>query len=180
MAQAKKINTPAIDYSIPRDRDECDEFIYNLGEAVRSRDLAENAMNRDLAQIKSEYEAKAAPVAAAISRLTAGIQGYCEAHRAELCKGDAKTFRFGNGEVRWRHRPPKVTLRGVEKILDWCKTHRLRKFIRVTEELSKEAMLADAAKAQTIPGVSIASAGEDFAVEPFNATLEEPAADEVA
>jgi phage host-nuclease inhibitor protein Gam len=171
-SKSAKIKTPAADYAIPSNREEADEFIYKIGEASRDRQLAETAMNEDIAKIKAEYEAKAGPAAVAISKLTWGLQTWCETHRKELLDGDSKTVKFGNGEVSWRARPPKVTLRGLDKILAWLDKHKLDRFVRIIREINKEAMLADAVEARKVPGVSIASAGEDFIVAPFESQLE--------
>jgi phage host-nuclease inhibitor protein Gam len=167
-----KIKTPAGDYEIPQNREEADEFIYKIGEATRDRQLAETAMNEDIARIKAEYEAKAGPAAVAIAKLTWGLQTWCEAYRQDLLKGDSKTVKFGNGKVSWRARPPKVTLRGIKKILAWLEKHKLDRFVRIIREVNKEAMLSDPAAAAKIPGVKIGSAGEDFIVAPFESQLE--------
>ena len=172
MGKSNKLKTPAADYLIPRDREEADEFIYKIGEASRDRQLAETAMNEDIAKIKAEYERKSEPAAAAIKRLTAGLQTWCETHRKTLLIGDSKTVKFGNGEVSWRARPPKVTLRGLEKILAWLDKHKLYRFVRIIREINKEAMLSDPVEARKIPGVTIGSAGEDFIVTPFESELE--------
>ena len=177
MPKPQKIKTPAADYAIPSNREEADEFIFKIGEASRDRQLAETAMNEDIAKIKAEYERKAEPAAAAIKKLTAGLQTWCETHRKDLLKGDSKTVKFGNGEVSWRARPPKVTLRGIEKILAWLEKHKLDRFVRIIREINKEAMLSDPVEAGKIPGVTIGSAGEDFIVTPFEAQLEEVQSD---
>jgi phage host-nuclease inhibitor protein Gam len=162
MKKATKIKT----------REEADEFIYKIGEASRDRQLAETAMNEDIAKIKAEYEAKAGPAAVSISKLTWGLQTWCEAHRKELLDGDSKTVKFGNGEVSWRNRPASVSLRGVEKIIEWLRAHKRRRFLRIKYEVNKEAMLAHPRAARKVPGVKIESAGEDFIVAPFESQLE--------
>lgn len=168
-----KVKAPAIRGPIPRNRDEADQLIFQLGVAMREHAWCETAMNEDLAKLKAEYETQAAPIAVTIAVLTEGIQTWAEAHRSELLAGDSKTVKLGNGEIAWRARPASVSLRGVDKIIAWCRSHRLSKFLRMKTEVSKEAMLADTAKAAKIPGVKIESTGEDFIVTPFNAELEE-------
>ncbi len=69
-----------------------------------------------------------------------------------------------------------MTLRGVDAIIEHLKGKRsLRGFLRVKYEVDKEAMAAKAAAAAKVPGVTIASAGEDFIIEPFEAELVEGA-----
>jgi len=43
----------------------------------------------------------------------------------------------------------------------------LEKFIRVKEEVNKDAMLAEPDQAMKVPGVTIKSGGEDFIIEPL-------------
>jgi phage host-nuclease inhibitor protein Gam len=96
-----------------------------------------------------------------------GLQTWCEANRQALtAEGKVKFHDFGTGQVKWRLRPASVSIRGVETVIEACKSLGLKKFIRTKEELNKEAMLADQDRARTIAGVTIKSAGEDFVIEP--------------
>lgn len=168
-----KLKTPALEYPAPTNRDEADSYIFRLGEAQRARAETEVAMNEALAHVKLEAENAVEPHNREIAALMAGLQTFCEANRAELCPGKLKTVKFGNGEVSWRFRPASVTLRGVEAIIAFCRSHRLHRFIRVKREINKEVMLAHPKAAAAIPGVKVASSGEDFIVKPFQSELEE-------
>ncbi len=173
MKQSTKIRTAAANFAIPRDRDEADEFIFKIGEAIRDRAIVQNACDETIAAAKAQFEEKGAPMTAAIERLTKGLQTWCEVNRAELlADGGGKTVKFGNGEVAWRARPASVTLRNIEKIIEWCRA-RGSQFLRVRTEVSKEAMLACPDEAKKVPGVTIASAGEDFIVTPLAEPLKE-------
>ena len=67
----------------------------------------------------------------------------------------------------WRARPPSVRTSGkLEVLIASIRGMKLTRFLREKVELDKDAMLADAANAVTIPGIKIASAGEVFFVEP--------------
>ncbi len=84
---------------------------------------------------------------------------------------------LGTGKISWRLRPAKVSLRGkVEEIVERLKSLGLHRFVRVSEEVNKEAMLGDREAARAVSGVSIASEGEDFIVEPFEAQISKEAA----
>jgi phage host-nuclease inhibitor protein Gam len=170
-----KIKNAAANYPIPRDRDEADEFIFRIGGLMRDRALIQGALDGNLAALKAEYEDKALPINFALAQQIKGLQTWCETNRAELLDGDSKTAKFGNGEVSWRKRPAKVTLRGIEEILAYLAEHELDRFVRVSKEVNKEAMLDDAVEAAKVPGVSIGSAGEDFIVTPLEAPLEKVA-----
>jgi len=62
----------------------------------------------------------------------------------------------------------------LDNIIEACKKLGLARFLRVKEEINKDAMLAEQDLAQTITGVSI-SQGEDFVIVPFETELEEVA-----
>jgi len=114
-----------------------------------------------------ELEEVIAPLGDELKQLEAGVQAYCEAHRLELTGGGKVKFHeFGTGKVNWRARPPKVVVRGVEAVIAACKTLGLEQFVRVKEEVNKDAMLNEPDVAVTISGVSIQSEGEDFVIEP--------------
>ncbi len=170
----KGIKAPALTLPAPKTREEADQLIFKLGQLQRDRIDLETAMNEALAASKLEHENLAKPINGEIAALMASIQTWCEANREDLCPGKLKTYKFGNGEVSWRLRPASVTLRNIEKIINWCEEHLgLERFLRVKTEINKEAMLAEPEIAQEIPGVKIGSAGEDFIVKPFESELEE-------
>ena len=106
-------------------------------------------------------------VAIALVGLSAGF--------AVGCGDKTKTVDLGAGIIKWRLRPPSVRLTKVEDIIERIKALRLRRFLRVSIEVDKEAMRKEPAVARTIAGVSIGSEGEDFIVEPFEAELAEAA-----
>ncbi len=177
MAKQTKIKTAAANYAIPRDREEADKFIFEIFAATRRRAVIQTALDAELADLKARYEDAAAPLNSSIDLLTKGLQTWCEANRRALLQGNLKTVKFGNGYVSWRMRPASVTLRGIEKIIKWCRAQRGRfaRFLRFKIEVNKEAMLAEPDEASKIPGVTIASGGEDFIVTPLESKLDEVA-----
>lgn len=151
-----------------------DMLIASIGAQQRELAMIQTAMSEDLAKIKSGYEDQSAPVLKGINGAMEVIEAWCEAHRAELCPGDAKTYRFPSGEVSWRMRPPRVKIKGaVESAIEWLQHYGPAIFLRHKTELNKEAMLEMPAEAEKIPGVSIARDGEVFSVAPFDAKLSE-------
>ena len=128
-------------------------------------------MNDAIVKLKEAPESAAAPRAEEIAALTEGLRTWCEANRAALTDGGKrKSADLGTGRIEWRRSPPKVMLRGVEAVIAAIKKLG-QPFIRTIEEVDKEAMLGDPAKARLVPGVSVGSEGEFFAVEPFEAEL---------
>lgn len=171
-----RIKTPAVAYPVPSSRDEVSEYIAAIGIAQRERSRVEAAMNDELAMIKERYEKLAEPYNREIHARAGGVQVWCEAHRGDLLKGDAKTAGFAAGEVQWRKRPPSVLVRGADAVIATLKRLGLNDFVRTKEEINKEAILNEPEKVQGVAGISISKDKEDFIVKPFESELEEVAA----
>lgn len=175
VARTTRIKTVAVAIPVPQSREQVVGAIAEIGQRQRERERIQAAMNDELAAVRQRYEEEARPHADAITRLSDGVHLWCEANRDELTNGGkTKTASLSSGEVKWRMRPHKVSLRGLDNIIDACKKLGLTRFLRVKEEVNKDAMLAEPDLAQTITGVSI-SQGEDFVIVPFETELEEVA-----
>jgi len=174
MVGTKRVKAQAAAWPVPQSHEEASAFIARIGKAQRERDRIETRLNDKLASVKAGFEVAAAPFKDEIERSSKGLQTWCEAHRDELTKGGRKYYRFADGEVLWRLRPPKVSIRGVKRVIARLKDLGLNRLIRVKEEVNKEAMLAERRVAEQIKGVSIEQ-GEDFVIKPFETELEEVA-----
>lgn len=160
---------------VPQTLPEVNRDIAAIGVAQRERDRIRADMNDALAAQREMWEAQAKPYANQIKELTAGVQLYCEAHRSELTQSNkVKTAKLASGEVSWRTRPPSVTVRGAEMVIEGLKRIGLERFVRVKEEVNKEAILAEPEVAQQVRGISITQ-GEDFIVKPWDTDLEQVA-----
>lgn len=168
-----RIKREAAAHPVPQTRDQVITLIARIGQHQRDRDRLEAAMNDELSAVRERWEAQAKPHALAIGELTKGIQLYCEAHRDELTRGGkTKTHTFASGEVKWRMRPPSVVVRGAEAVIEALKKARLGRFVRVKEEVNKDAVLADPEAVAAINGISLRQK-EDFVVQPWDTQLEE-------
>jgi len=175
MAQPKRIKAAAAAYAVPQSKDQVNENIADIGRLQRERERLRADMNDEIAVIRERYESAALPLAEKIKRLSAGVQTWCEANRAELTGGGkVKYAMLAAGKINWRTRPPKVMLRGKEQIIAALKALGLQRFLRVSEDVNKEAMLADPETAKTITGVAIVQS-EDFVITPYETELEEVA-----
>ena len=173
---AKKVKTPGANAPVPQSREEAAAAIRQIGDNGRAIARLQADMNDAIGRLKEAAEAQAAPLVAANKGLVDGLRTWCEANRAALTGGGKVKFAdLGTGRVEWRFAPPKVTIKGVEAVIAAVKTLGLP-FLRVREEIDKEAMLREPERARLVPGVSIGSAGENFAVEPFEAQLSDTAA----
>ena len=71
-------------------------------------------------------------------------------------------------------RPPSVSARPIDKVIEALKDMGLKRFIRFKEEIDKEAILGDPDAVKYIKGIKIEQR-EDFVIVPFETELEEVA-----
>lgn len=168
-----RTKTRGANIPVPQSREEAARAVREIGDAGRELARLETAMNDEIAAVKERFENQATPFRDFVAGRTEGLKMWAEANRTALTGGDkTKTVDLGTGELKWRQTPPKVSIRGkVEDCIAALKRLGLKRFIRIKEEVDREAMLKDKAAARTVPGVSIGSEGEDFYVEPFEAEL---------
>lgn len=157
----------------PQSPQEAAEWVRRIGKRERELSLIEDELNAAIAEVQERAVAKAQPVAAERDKLVRGVAAYGEANRALLTQnGKTKTVKLpGGGEFGWRFTPPKASVRNAKQAIAWMKSHRLKRFIRLKEEVSKEKLLAEPAVARTIPGISIART-EEFFIQPHELEVE--------
>lgn len=152
---------------------DAEELIKTIGEKRREVLRMETNMNDEIAIIKQKYEIQATPLKDEVSELVWSVQTWAETNRWELTRGGkTKTVKLATGEVNWRNRPPRVSIRNKVRVIETLKKLGLTGFIRTIEDINKEAMLQDIDRAEAITGVSIDSVGEDFAIEPYELEIE--------
>ncbi|WP_308569939.1 host-nuclease inhibitor Gam family protein [uncultured Haemophilus sp.] len=160
-----KTDTFAVRYQT---RDEVETAIKEIGDLNRELKLLAIEQNNRLAAITEEYAPLMNAVKEKLSPKQDAVQAWCESRRDELTQnGKTKTGSFNTGEVQWRQRPPSVGIRGVDSVLDILKMRGLARFIRIKEEINKEAMLNEPGTAASVPGVTIKTGVEDFVITPF-------------
>ena len=172
MATRIKTKTMA---AVPQSKNDCAESSRLLGDLQRQFERQRSEMNDHIAAIAQAHQPLLSELSDRIQALQGGIQAWCEAHRAELCgEGDklGKTANLVTGEVSWRQRPPSVSIRGVDTVLDTLLRMGLGRFVRVKNEPNKEAMLNEPEAVRGIAGISIVTGVEDFIVTPFEAVAE--------
>lgn len=176
MAKATaKVKTAGANMPVPQDDSEAREAIRELGDLKRGVLRLEAEMNDQIAALQQQYGESVAPLLAATQVKIEGLRIFAEANRDRLTGGGKVKFhRFSTGEISWRLRPAKVTIRGAEAVISAIKAMGLgQRFLREKIEINKEAMLEDRSAATAIRGVTIGSDGEDFQVEPFETELRE-------
>lgn len=175
MSAASRVKQTASPFPVPQTKEQVNTAIARIGVLQRERALIETAMNDEFAKLKERYEKEAAPMREEIQSLSKGVQIWCEANRAVITNGDkTKTVDFPAGTINWRLTPPKVSLKNIEGIITAFKRLNLLQFLRVKEEVNKEAILAEPGLVAGIAGVTITQ-GETFGITPFETKLEEVA-----
>ena len=152
-------------------REDAEQKIQRLGELQRDLVRLEAEMNDRLSPIKERYENAAKPLNAEIEELWAGVQAWAESNKPDLLDGKAKTAKLSTGDVGWRTSTPSVRLTNAKAVLEGLKQMGLVKFIRTTEEINKEAILAAPREVQHVKGISISQA-ETFFIKPFASEIE--------
>jgi phage host-nuclease inhibitor protein Gam len=172
MTTRKKTKAPAVTVRVPQSQGDAIAAIARIGELNRMLARREADLNDTIADLKESAEIDAAPIKAQVVALIQGVEVWAAANRDALTDGGkVKTADLGTGKISWRLRPPSVSVRKLEEVIANLKRLGLQRFVRIKEEVNKEAMLAEPDVARTVAGVTIGSAGEDFIVEPFETEL---------
>ena len=154
----------------PQSQNDCAADIKKIGDLIRDQQRLAADMNDEIATITKRYQPKLDLLGEQIDTLQKGVQTYCEANRHELTdQGKVKTANFVTGTVNWRQRPPSVSIRGVDAVLETLRRMSMERFIRTKEEPNKEAMLNEPDAVRGIAGISIVTGVEDFVITPFEA-----------
>lgn len=160
---------------VPATTEDAERMIREIGEAQRRALDAKNEADREIERIKKAAAVKIAVQSDRISERFEGLAVYANEHREELVdKPDAKTITLVTGTISWRLNPHSVSLKGVEDVLEYLKTHKeFKDFLNYAEPtVDKEAMLKDEDRAEQVPGVTINRDIEMFAVKPSDGTGE--------
>lgn len=164
---AKRIRSAAAAY-VPQSRDAVVRDIRRIGDLQREAARLETEMNDAIAEITEKYASQIAPLKTSIETLSKGVQGWCEANRDELTNGGkVKTANLVTGDVSWRQRPPSVSIRGVDAVMETLERLGLQRFIRTKQEINKEAILLEPKAVAGVAGITVKSGIEDFSIIPF-------------
>ncbi|HCQ8912032.1 TPA: host-nuclease inhibitor Gam family protein, partial [Escherichia coli] len=164
---AKRIKSAAAAY-VPQNRDAVITDIKRIGDLQREASRLETEMNDAIAEITEKFAARIAPLKSDIETLSKGVQGWCEANRDELTNGGkVKTANLVTGDVSWRVRPPSVSIRGMDAVMETLERLGLQRFIRTKQEINKEAILNEPGAVAGVAGITVKSGIEDFSIIPF-------------
>ena len=163
-----RLKKPAVTYPAPQTTEECAAMINTIGILQRDIIRYETEMNDEIACITNNYKGKFVLLKKQLEGLQNGVQLFCESKRAELTQnGKTKTANFVTGSVQWRQRPLSVSVRGVDTVINSLKERGLHRFLRIKEEINKDAIKNELDVVKDIAGIAIISGQEDFVIEPF-------------
>lgn len=169
----KRIKSAAAVY-VPQSKEDVTCDIRKIGDLQRELARVETAMNDEIGEITDRYAPQMDVLKRDLEVLQKGVQGWCEANRDELTNnGKTKTANLVTGEVQWRNRPPSVSIRGADSVLETLLRLGLERFIRRKEEINKEAILNEPTAVAGVAGITVKSGIEDFAIVPFEQTVGE-------
>ncbi|MBF0283608.1 MAG: host-nuclease inhibitor Gam family protein [Magnetococcales bacterium] len=152
-----------------------DAAIAGIGHLQRERKRLYLEKDERLAEVNRAFETQKKPLEDDIKRLREGIQAWCESRRRDLTGGGKVKFHdFPAGKISWRMRPARVVLRSIENVIQALRERKLERFVRIKEEVNKEAILAEPEAVSGIPGIKLEQ-GEEFIVTPFETDMGEVA-----
>ena len=170
---SKRVKSNAVPFSVPQTREQVDEAITRIGVLQRQRVRVHTDKDEKMAIINQEHKSRLEPLDVEIRQLQQGVQVWCESRRDDLTQGGkVKYHNFPAGTVKWQMPPPRVVLKSVKAALDALFPRKLDKFIRVIQEVDKDAILAKPEAIAGIPEIRIEQK-EEFMVIPFETKLDE-------
>lgn len=157
---------------IPKNLEEAADFIGRIGKSQREIDKIQMELNGRVEKLKAIAVAEAKQCGENISNLAEGVYIFAESQRDALTDGGKrKAVEMLTGSFSWRTTPPAVSIRNIKAVLAKIKGLGLKQFIRIKEELDKEAMLKDPKLASSVKGVRIEQR-EEFIIKPAELSLE--------
>lgn len=154
--------------------DDVELALRQLGDTLRRIDKITGERDARAAKIQSRFEIEYGPLARNARETSQKILQYAEDHRNELTKAQAQKFAtFIQGRVRWQQSTRLNVADDVAHIIAVLKEHGLYdQFVRVTEELDRQALLQERNRAswQDIEGLAVHER-ELFYIEPKDTDL---------
>ena len=166
-----KLKSTGAAAAVPQSKADAQRAIEHIGAAQRELTRIGTTINDQITAVTAQHTARIEHLRGHLAALQSGVQTWCEANRELLC-GRGKSANLITGEVAWRQRPPSVTVRNAEAVIDQLGALGLTQFVRVKHEVNKEAVLAAPDQVAGIKGLAISSGVEDFVITPFEIELE--------
>lgn len=148
--------------ALPATLGEAISYLSNIGRTQIAINKANADAKGEIAGIKARLEKELAPLIKERDAYFTGLYAFAQAKRVDLTKL-ARSVRLASGVFGWRWTPPYVEVThkgGEEAVITYLRKAGMEKYLRVTYELDREAMLVDHPK---VPGVEYSQREEFFA-----------------
>ena len=156
---------------IPGTQEEAEVILGQIGNLQRKLTFVETAMNDKLAAVQSRYKKQAEQIIEEINAAFKRLHGWAEAHKNSLLRGKRKSADISTGRLSWRKTPPKVNVKNTEDAIKELKRRKLKRFIKTTEVIDKEAILADPGAIKGLENLSVTHRTE-FVAKPHDSDIE--------
>lgn len=156
----KKSNT-----TIPHTLTEADAVVGKIGTIQSQIDELTASVDLAINELKEELRKKLEPLKKDRTNLLTSIFAYAESHKEDLTE-EKKSIELTHGTIGWRLTPPSVALKVSDaEMLDTLKERGLDCYIRIKEELDRQALIADRDMLPRLKGLSFVQK-EEFFVKP--------------
>ena len=172
-----KTPTSADNLPVPASKADAAEQLAQIGTLRRAIDARKGKADNQIAAITAEVDRSLEADRERLGALEQGLVKFCQDNRDELTQGGkTKTVKFASGRVSFRNRPMSVSVRKAADVIARLRALKLDRFIRIKEEVNKDAMREEADVASAVDGVTVKSSGEEVLIEPLETLAERGAA----
>jgi len=169
MGKPKSLKVVALDPNLTRA--DIEALIADLGQLQRDEAAAISQADDIKTATDRLLATKRATIAASMEAKKAVVVAWATANREAICPAGSKTAKLATGEIAWRTAPKSVRITKTAEALAALKAAGLPEFIRVSEEIDKEAILKDEAKVAGIAGIKVA-ADEHLTIKPHQTAID--------
>lgn len=169
MARKPRITAPALDPAMTTA--DAERLLAEIGQAQRDLSALIDRADSEKAAIDLRLSNQRTALEQAIEERAQTLTLWATARREELCKGEAKTVKLTTGEIAWRFNPPSVRVTGAETVIANLKRLGLDRFVRISEEIDRQAVLKEPAAVAGIAGLGVAQA-EQLILKPNQTDIE--------
>lgn len=141
-----------------------EESIRKIAELQRQLQQLELSLIEEISPINDYYKKKAKPLQDKIGALQSGLEAWAQDNKTNLINDKTRAVKLATGEIGWRISAPSVRFTG-DNLIEKLKQRGLANLIRLKEEVSKEAILANPKTIEGIDGITIVRS-ETFWIKP--------------
>ena len=147
--------------SVPKTLFQADALLAKLGQTQDTINAVQKALAEKISALKAEVEKELQPLIQKRANDINALFAFANPRKTELTR-KARSTVLGNGSFGWRWTTPRVEVAGSDaEMIAWLKASGNEGYVRVIEEIDRQALLADRL---VIAGVSYVQDDEFFVV----------------